>query len=420
MSALLPAIERDGRLVLLAKAARAFAFGLNSVALGLYLAELALPAEQIGLILAGALVGTMLLTLLIALRGDRIGRRRLLVAGAALMVLAVLVPVVRGHPLVLVLIGLTGMVAVTSNESTGLHSVDQAILPQTVADRDRTSAFALYSVVAFVATAVGSLAVGPLAALGSSLGLEGPDRFAPAFVAYAAAGIVAAIAAARLGPTAESGERVERGFAIRRSRGVVARLSALFAIDSFGGGLVVQSFLAYWFAERFAMDPGSIGLLFAVGSVAGAASFPAAAWLGNRFGLIRTMVFTHIPASVFLIAMALVPAGLAPLAAGLYLARSLLSSMDVPTRQSYVMAVVDPSERTATAGVTSLARSASQSVAPLVAGSLLLPIGLGAPLVACGVLKISYDLALFALFKARPAPGERGAEAATPSGGGAR
>jgi predicted MFS family arabinose efflux permease len=323
------------------------------------------------------------------------------------MVLAALVPVVHGHPFVLIVIGLTGMVAVTSNESTGLHSIDQAILPQTVAERDRTTAFALYSVVAFGATAVGSLSVGPLTALGAAAGLAGADRFAPAFLVYAAAGIVAALLASRLDRTAEVGERVERGFAIRRSRAIVARLSVLFAVDSFAGGLVVQSFLAYWFAQRFALDPASIGLLFAAGSVVGAASFPIAAWLGNRFGLIRTMVFTHIPGSLLLIAMALVPDDAAPLAAALYLGRALLSSMDVPTRQSYVMAVVDPSERTATAGVTSLARSASQSVAPVVAGALLLPLGLGAPLIACGALKIAYDVALFGLFRARPAPGEQ-------------
>ena len=420
MTRLLPAVDRNGRIVLAAKAVRAFAFGLNSVALGLYLAELGLPSLEIGLILAGALLGTMLLTLVIALRGDRIGRRRLLVVGSALMVLAALVPVVHGHPFVLVLIGLTGMIAVTSNESTGLHSVDQAILPQTVAERDRTSAFALYSVVAFGATAVGSLSVGPLTALGAAAGLAGADRFAPAFLVYAAAGIVAAFLASRLDGTAEVGARVERGFAIRRSRAIVARLSALFAVDSFAGGLVVQSFLAYWFVERFALDPASIGVLFAAGSVVGAASFPIAAWLGNRFGLIRTMVFTHMPGSLLLIAMALVPDDAAALAAALYLGRALLSSMDVPTRQSYVMAVVDPSERTATAGVTSLARSASQSVAPLAAGALLLPLGLGAPLIACGALKIAYDVALFGLFHARPAPGEQGEERVRPSAGAAR
>jgi MFS family permease len=414
----IPAIERNGRLVLAAKAARAFGFGLNAVALGLYLEELGLPGDQVGIIFAGALTGTMLLTLVIAVRGDHIGRRRLLVAGSLLMILGLLIPAAGTAPLVLAVLGLSGMVAVTSNESTGLHSVDQAILPQTVADRDRTSAFALYSIVAFGATAIGSVALGPFVAVGAALGFEGPDRYVPAFAAYALAGIASALFAARLDARAEVGERIERGFAIQRSRRVVAGLSALFALDSFAGGLIVQSFLAFWFASRFGLPPETIGALFFAGSLVGAASFPIAARLANRFGLIRTMVFTHIPASLFLIAMAIVPPSAIGVAVVLFLARALLSSMDVPTRQSYTMAVVDPAERTATAGVTSLARSASQTVAPLVAGSLLIPLGIGAPLIACGVLKIGYDLLLFAAFQARPAPGERGAERAPAAPGG--
>lgn len=400
-------MDRDGRLILAAKAARAFGFGLNAVTLGLYLAELRMPGPTIGLVFTGALLGTTLLTLLIALRGDHLGRRRLLVIGSLLMGLAAIVPAVRGDPALLVLIALTGMVSVQSNESTGLHSIDQAVLPQTVAPADRTAAFALYSLIAFAATAAGSLAAGPIAALGAWLGLGGADRFAPAFAVYAVAGLLSAAASSRLGVTAEAGERVESGFAVRRSRGVVAQLSALFGLDAFAGGLVVQSFLAYWFATRFGLAPAAVGALFFVGNLAGAASFPVAAWLAGRIGLIRTMVFTHIPSSVLLIGMALVPAEVPILAAALFVARALLSSMDVPTRQSYVMSVVDPAERTATAGVTSLARSAAQALAPALGGALLVPLGLGVPLIACGTLKIAYDLTLFALFRSRPAPGER-------------
>lgn len=409
MSRFLPVIDRNGRLILAAKAARAFAFGLNSVALGLYLSELALAPQDIGLILGGALLGTTLLTLLITLRGDHIGRRRLLVAGSALMLLAVLIPVVGGNPVVLVLIGLTGMVAVTANESTGLHTVDQAVLPQTVADSDRTAVFALYSIVSFCATAAGSFMVGPITALADAAGLQGADRFAPAFVVYAATGALAAVLSAALDRSVEVGSVLEPGFAIRRSRGIVARLSALFALDSFASGLAVQSFLAYWLAVQFRFDAAAVGALFGAGAVVSAASFPAAVWLAGRIGLIRTMVFTHLPGSLLLIAMALLPATAAPLVAVLYLMRALLVSMDVPTRQSYVMAVVDPAERTATAGVTGLARSTALAVAPFVSGSFLLPLGIGVPIVACGALKITYDLALFRLFRARPAPGEAAA-----------
>ena len=390
--------------MLVGKAARAFGFGLNSVALGLYMAELRLSGAAIGLVLSGALIGTMLLTLVVALGGDRLGRRRLLAAGALLMTLALLIPVVRGDLLVLILVGLTGMVAVTSNESSGLQSIDQAVLPQTVPTRERTAAFALYNVVAAAFTALGALAIGPLTTFAEASGLQGADRYTLAFAAYAITGLVALFAALRLDGRAESGGPVERGFGVRRSRGIVARLSLLFGLDSFAGGLVVQSFLAYWFATRFGLAPATIGVLFFAGSLLSAGSFPVAAWLATRIGLINTMVFSHIPASILLIGMAVAPdvwlAGL------LFLLRAGLSSMDIPTRQSYTMAVVDPEERTATAGVTSLARSAAQAAGPVLAGALLVPLGLGVPLIASAVLKISYDLGLFALFRRRPAPGE--------------
>ena len=405
-----PPFDRNGRLILAGKAARAFGFGLNSVALGLYLAEIGLDGQEVGLVLGGALVGTMLLTVVIALRGDRIGRRRILVVGSALMLLALLVPVAGDATVVLAVLGLSGMVAVTANESTGLHSVDQAVLPQSVADRDRTAAFGAYSVVAFAASAVGAAALGPLVAVAQWVGLTGPDRFVPAFAIYGGAGLLAAVLAARLDERAEVGIPLERGFAIHRSRGVVTRLSALFAVDSFAGGLVVQSFLALWFATRFGLDAAAVGVLFFAGGLASAASFPLAVRLAGRIGLIRTMVFSHIPASLLLIALALLPPetpGAPAIAAAFYLARAVLASMDVPTRQSYVMAVVDPAERTATAGVTSLARSAAQATAPFVAGALLIPLGIGVPLVVCGVLKIGYDVALFAAFRAQLAPEER-------------
>jgi MFS family permease len=409
----LPSFDRNGRLLLAAKAARAFGFGLNSVALGLYLAELGVGGPEIGVILGGALFGTLLLTLVIALRGDHVGRRRVLIAGSLLMLLALLIPVAGTSVAVLALLGLSGMVAVTSNEGTGLHAVDLAVLPQTVPEGQRTSAFAVYGVVAFVGSAVGSAALGPLVLLGEALGLDGPDRYLAAFATYAVAGIVAAILAARLDRRAELGERLERGFGVRRSRTTVARLSGLFALDSFASGLIVQSFLALWLATQFGLEAGTVGVLFFAGSLLGASSLPIAARLAGRIGLIRTMVFTHIPANLLLIAMALLPASAAVPAAVLFLARSVLSSMDIPARQSYVMSVVDPAERTATAGVISVARSGAQAAGPFAAGALLIPLGLGVPLLACGALKTAYDVLLFVAFRSRPAPGEAASAALT-------
>jgi MFS family permease len=401
---LLPELSADGWRILAAKALRSFAFGLNAVVLGLYLATLEMEPGLIGLVLSAALAGTLALTVLIALWGDRIGRRRLLTTGGTLMLLAAAIPVVGANPVLLVLIGLSGMVAVTSNESTGLQSVDQAILPQTVADRQRTSAFAFYNLVAAASSALGALSVGPMVMLGQALGLQGAAVYAPAFALYAVVGGVSALLSAGLSSRAEVGVPLERGFAIRRSRGIVARLSGLFAIDAFAGGFVVQSYIAFWFAERFGLEAGTIGVLLAIGGVLAAISFPVAAWIAARIGLIRTMVFTHIPSNLFLIGL-----GLAPtvwLAIPLLFVRSALSSMDIPTRQSYTMAMVDPEERTATAGVTSLARGVGQVLGPAVAGALLVPVSIGLPLIASGALKTAYDLSLFAVFRSRPAPDE--------------
>ncbi len=401
----LPALDRNGQIVLVARTLRSFAFGLNSVALGLYLAGIGLDGGQIGLVLSAALAGTLGLTLVIALYGDRIGRRRLLMAGSALMVAAALVPLLGNQPLLLAAIALSGMVAVNANESTGLQTVDQALLPQAVPAEQRTAAFALYNVLASFAAALGALAIGLFPLLGSALGLTGPNIYLPAFVIYALIGVACLVIQSRLDARAEAGERVQRTVALDRSRGIVGRLSILYGLDSFAGSFTVQSFIAYFFAAAFGADPAAVGGLLFAANLLSAASFPIAAWLSRRFGLINTMVFTHIPSSLFLFGVALSPSFL--IAAPLWLARAALASMDVPARQSYTMAVVEPAERTAAAGVTSLARAIALVPGPAIAGALLVPLGLGVPLIATGVLKIAYDVSLFALFRAHPAPEEQ-------------
>jgi MFS family permease len=411
----MPTFDRNGRLIVAARALRSFAFGLNSVTLGLYLAELGLGAEQIGLVLSAALAGSLLLTVAITLWGDRFGRRRLLLGGSALMLTAVLIPIVGDQPLLLALIALSGMVAVTSNESTGLQTIDQAVLPQSVGADQRTAAFALYNVVAGGGAALGALAVGALPPLAAALALVGAQAYTPAFVLYALTGVASLLLHSRLDRRVETGERVERRLGIDRSRGVVARLSLLFSLDALAGSFVVQSFLAYYFVTRFSADATLLGIVFFVGGLLTTASFPVAAWLAGRIGLVRTMVFTHIPSSVFLIGIAFAPDFW--LAAMFFLGRAALSSMDVPARQSYTMAVVEPAERTATAGVTSLARNVAQVPGPTIAGALLVPLGLGVPLIATGLLKITYDVLLFVLFRARPAPEERLRRAARPPAG---
>ena len=409
-----PTFDRNGRIVVAARGMRSYAFGLNSVALGLYLAAIGLPGGEIGLVFSAAFIGSLGLTVIIAGWGDRIGRRRLLMAGSALMVTAALVPLVSREPLLLAAIALSGMVAVNANESTGLQTVDQALLPQSVTDEQRTAAFAVYNLVASAAAAVGALSVGLLPVIGGWIGLSGPDIYAPAFLVYAVIGAVTLVMHSRLDRRAETGERLERRLAIGRSRPIVARLSVLFGLDSFASSLSVQSYLAFFLAVSFGAGPAVAGALFFVAGILTTLSFPIAAVLSARIGLIQTMVFTHIPSSFFLIGMALSP-NLA-VASLFLLARSALASMDVPARQSYTMAVVEPRERTATAGVTSLARGLAQVPGPAIAGAVLVPLGLGVPLIATGVLKITYDLLLFALFRSRPAPEEAAAasQAAAP------
>ncbi|MGI8929109.1 MAG: MFS transporter [Candidatus Limnocylindrales bacterium] len=408
---LIPDLDRNGRIVVAARALRSFGFGMNSVALGLYLAGLGLPGLDIGLIVSAAFAGSLALTVIIAGWGDRIGRRKLLMAGSALMTTAALIPLVSREPLLLAVIALSGMVAVSANESTGLQTVDQALLPQSVPDTQRTKAFAFYNLLASAAAALGALSVGLLPIIGSLLGLAGADIYAPAFLAYALIGVLTLALHARLDHRAETGDRLERRLAIGPSRPIVARMSLLFGLDSLASSLSVQSYLAYFLAARFGADPATASVLFFVAGLLTTISFPVAAWLSARIGLIATMVFTHIPSSVFLIGLAIAP-NLA-LAALFLLARSALASMDVPARQSYTMAVVEPRERTATAGVTSLARALAQVPGPALAGAVLVPIGLGIPLVATGMLKIAYDLLLFAMFKSRPAPEEVRGEAET-------
>ena len=411
----IPPLDRNGRLVLAGKAVRAFGFGLGSVVLGLYLVELGLSPAAVGAVLSAALIGTTLLTLVIAIFGDRIGRRRILGIGGALMLLALVIPLVGADPLFLVLIALTGMVAVTSNESSGLQSLDQAILPQTTDDRHRTAAFATYGVTASIATAFGALAVGPLTALGTAMGLVGAARFWPAFVAYAAGGAAMVVVARAMDrgaepatppPVEDAATVARRRFGVHTSRHAVARLSVLFGLDALGGGLVVQSFLAIWFSQVFGLSVGAVGALFFAGNLLTAISYPVAAWLAGRIGLIRTMVFTHIPASLLLVGMTLVP--WAGVAAILYLARAFVSSMDVPTRQSYTMAIVAPDERSAAAGVTGIARSLGVAASPLIAAPLLIGSAyIGAPFVIAGSLKIVYDVLLYRRFQAVRPPEER-------------
>jgi MFS family permease len=392
-------LSGDARRLLAVQALRAFAYGLGSVLIGVTLERAGRSGAEVGLVLGALLAGSALASLLLARYGDRVGRRRsyrlLLVAmGAAGVVFAL-----TTWPPALILAALTGTVSTEVVESGPFTSLEQAMLPHTVQAAGRTRLFGRYNVVATLAGALGALAIGGPVLLARWLPtLSASQRWLLAYPLAAAAGL---LVAAGLSPAVEAGRALAgdstQAGPLHRSRPIVRRLAGLFALDSFGGGFVVQAFIAYWFARRFGASPELLGLVFFLAGLLQALSFQVAVRLAGRIGLLRTMVFTHLPSNLLLAAVAFAPTLASALV--LLLTRFALSQMDVPTRQAYVVGVVDPSERTAAAAYTNSARYLVRPLAPLVAGALLQGAWLGAPFLVAGTLKSGYDLGLYRLFR---------------------
>jgi predicted MFS family arabinose efflux permease len=366
--------------------------------IGVTLARRGLSDVAVGAVLAALLAGTAAVSVLLARYGDRIGRRRcyrilFVVMGASGTVFAL----TSSLPALLVA-ALTGTVSTDVVESGPFTSLEQAMLPHTGGDTTRL--FGTYNTVATLAGSLGAL----LALVGSS------PRWLLLYPVAAAAGVIAATG---LSATVERGEELDAEPLppLHRSRGIILRLSALFALDSFGGGFVPQTFIAYLFVRKYGASPHTLALVFFAIGLLQALSFQAAVRLAGRIGLLRTMVFTHLPSNLLLAAVAFAP-NLAS-AIALLLARFLLSQADVPTRQAYVMAVVEPSERTAAAAYTNTARYLTRPIAPLLAGAAIRG-ALGAPFVIAGALKSVYDLGLYALFRNVDVAGERAAAAVPP------
>jgi MFS family permease len=377
-----------------ARGVRGFGDGFAVIILPAYLSAIGLSPVQIGIVATAALLGSSLLTLLVGFVAPRHDLRAMLILGAALTVATGLVFPQVEHIAFVLAVAFVGTINPQAGDAGILVPLEHAMLARGVADEDRTRAFARYSLTGALATAAGSLA----AATPDLLVSHGVGRLASfhlMFYAYAALGLVGAALYQRL-PRAQA-EQQGASTPLGPSRRTVYRLAALFSLDSFAGGLVVQSLLALWLFERFDLSLSAASLFFFWTSVLTAFSYPIAARLSARIGLINTMVFTHIPASIFLILAAFSPSLIATL--GLLLARSALSQMDVPARSSYVMAVVTPAERTAAASVTAVPRSLASSLSPALAGMLLATPFSGLPLIACGVLKIAYDLALLYAFR---------------------
>jgi MFS family permease len=399
-------LSTDGKKLLVTRILRTFAYGYLTVVIAIYLARLGFDTVQVGLVLSAAIFGSALMTVLWALVADRYGRRRTVATMAVLMVAGGLLFAFGSTLPVLVLGAFTGTISATSSEVGAFLTVEQAILPQTAPADRRTWLFSIYAFVANIAQAVGSLFAGTVAAF-AGLGLVGADAYRPLFALYAVIGLLNLLIFLSLSDNVEAAriEGQRRFLGVHRSAGTVAKLGALFGVDAFAGGLVVQSLVAYWFFLRWGFDPGQLAILFFFVNIVSGVSLLIAGWLASRIGLINTMVFTHLPSSLLLVLVPLMPT--AGLAAAMFLARMSISQMDVPTRQSYTMAVVDPDERTAAAGLTNVARSTASAVAPVVTGWAFSAAALGLPFFLAGALKVTYDLLIFVSFRELRPPEER-------------
>ena len=366
--------------------------------IGVTLADRGLSDRAVGAILAALLAGSALVSVAIARYGDRIGRRRWYRSLFVVMAGAGTVYALTSSVPALILAGLTGTVSTDVVESGPFTSLEQAMLSHAATGSERTRLFGSYNTVATVAGSVGAL----LALVGTS----------PAWLlVYPIAAAAGLLASARLSSQVELGAelREKRAPPLQRSRGIVMQLSGLFALDSFGGGFVPQTFIAYLFTRKYGATPQTLAIVFFAIGLLQAFSFQAAVRLAGRYGLLRTMVFSHLPSNLLLAAVAFAPD--LPTAIALLLGRFTLSQMDVPTRQTYVVAIVDPSERTAATAYTNTARYITRPIGPLLAGRAL-SIGLGTPFLIAGALKSIYDIGLYAVFRDVDVDGENPGDAA--------
>ena len=404
-------LGRDGLLLFGTRFVRLFAYGALSVVLVLYLVGLGLTEADTGLLLSATLLGDTLVSLYLTTQADRIGRRRMLAIGAALMAAAGIAFALTHQMWLLVVAGTIGVISPSGQEVGPFLSIEQAALAQVLPDRARTEVFAWYTLTGSLATAFGALSAGLLTG-GLQRTWTPLASYRAVVVAYAAIGGVLCLLFRAVSDAVEVPRQTHAAasFAARfsglhRSHGVVLRLSALFALDSFGGGFVVQSFAAYWFYLRYGVDPKTLGALFFAANVLAGFSALVASRLANRIGLVNTMVVTHLPSNVLLILIPIMPS--LRLAGLMLLLRFSISQMDVPTRQSYTMAVVPPEERAAAAGITGVARTTGAAISPLLAGLLFMhPSLIDVPFYIAGGLKIVYDLLLFRAFRAVRPPEE--------------
>lgn len=402
--------QTDARLVFAARTIRLFAYGLLTVTLFFYLSARGFDDGAVGLLLTLTLLGDAGISLALTTHADRFGRKRTLLLGAGLMILAGIVFAVSDNFYVLVIAGVIGVISPSGNEIGPFLSVEQASLSHILPDSQRTRIFAWYNLVGSFSTALGALFGGLLVQLALNLGWIPLDAYRAVIVVYALLGGVLVVVFSSLSPHIEivvptdAPER-PRVLGLYKSQRIVLELSTLFALDAFAGGFIIQSIISYWFSLKFGLAAAQLGaLLFAANILAGISALSAAR-LAKRFGLVNTMVFTHLPSNIMLMLIPLTTN--VWIAATLLLVRFSISQMDVPTRQSYTMAVVAPDERSATSGITNIARSLGAAMGPVFSGRLLgVPALVSAPFFIAGGLKIVYDLLLFRQFRALKPPEE--------------
>ncbi len=420
-------ISKDGKLLLTARILRTFAYGFLSIIISIYLKLIGFDGFLIGLILTSTLINSVIFTLVASFYADRIGRRKMLVVYALLMAISGVIFFVTSNYIALIVAGLIGTINVTGTETGAFLSIEQAMLPQTLKDtKKRNTLFAFYNMVGTFAMSAGVLVSGLPGIIQHQFGLSEIGSISPLFLLYSFLGVAVLATYLLLSKKVELKGKADKEAKAQvqvqggdlesdekkkprilkpltqtlspASKKIVGKLSGLFAIDSFGGGFVIQSIVSLWFFTKFGADLTLLSYIFSIAGVLTAFSFLASAKIADRIGLINTMVFTHIPSNILLILVAFSPT--LPIAVAFYLARMALSQMDVPTRQSYIVALVKEDERTAAAGITNISRNITQAISPSIAGSILQSVSLlFAPFLLGGLLKIIYDIALFFSFK---------------------
>jgi len=396
-------LSRDGKLLLTARILRTFGYGFLSVIIAIYLRFLGFDDIQIGFLLGSTLVNSVIFTLFASFYADRIGRRKVLVIYASLMAVSGLIFTFTDNYFLLIFAAFIGTINVTGSETGAFLTIEQAILPQTIRNKKKLNTiFALYNMVGMFAMSAGIILSGLPSLLQEQYhGLNNVESFKILFILYSILGLVVMIVYFMISKDIEIKPNLKRSVKQTlspRSKKIVGKLSALFAVDSFAGGFVIQSVVSLWFFTRFGADLAVLSYIFSAAGVLTALSYIAAAKIADRIGLVNTMVFTHIPSNVLLILVAYAPT--LQMAIILYLIRMALAQMDVPTRQSYIVAIVSEEERTAASGLTNVSRNIAQTVSPSVIGYIFQSfLALAGPFVLGGVIKIIYDLALYFNFR---------------------